>query len=159
MKKVGDPIKRDEPIFEISTDKVDAEIPGADGGHAGRDPGARKARPWRCRPSSPGSRPRPVRWSPRQPRRRRCRHRHRQLQQQLPRRLLRSRPRRPGAGRRAPWRRQRQPRARRTVVPRPSRSAFAVVPRRWCARWPPSTGSISRPLPAAAWRDGSRRMT
>ncbi|MEO7137049.1 MAG: lipoyl domain-containing protein, partial [Gemmatimonadales bacterium] len=27
MKKVGDPIKRDEPIFEISTDKVDAEIP------------------------------------------------------------------------------------------------------------------------------------
>jgi len=27
MKKVGDTIKRDEPIFEISTDKVDAEIP------------------------------------------------------------------------------------------------------------------------------------
>ena len=27
MKKVGDPVKRDEPIFEISTDKVDAEIP------------------------------------------------------------------------------------------------------------------------------------
>jgi pyruvate dehydrogenase E2 component (dihydrolipoamide acetyltransferase) len=27
MKKVGDAIKRDEPIFEISTDKVDAEIP------------------------------------------------------------------------------------------------------------------------------------
>jgi 2-oxoglutarate dehydrogenase E2 component (dihydrolipoamide succinyltransferase) len=27
MKKVGDVIKRDEPIFEISTDKVDAEIP------------------------------------------------------------------------------------------------------------------------------------
>ncbi|MGZ8398428.1 MAG: biotin/lipoyl-containing protein, partial [Gemmatimonadales bacterium] len=27
MKKVGDPITRDEPIFEISTDKVDAEIP------------------------------------------------------------------------------------------------------------------------------------
>ena len=27
MKKVGDEIKRDEPIFEISTDKVDAEIP------------------------------------------------------------------------------------------------------------------------------------
>jgi pyruvate dehydrogenase E2 component (dihydrolipoamide acetyltransferase) len=27
IKKVGDPIKRDEPIFEISTDKVDAEIP------------------------------------------------------------------------------------------------------------------------------------
>src|SRR5512143_2989299 len=27
MKKVGESVKRDEPIFEISTDKVDAEIP------------------------------------------------------------------------------------------------------------------------------------
>jgi pyruvate dehydrogenase E2 component (dihydrolipoamide acetyltransferase) len=27
LKKVGDPVKRDEPILEISTDKVDAEIP------------------------------------------------------------------------------------------------------------------------------------
>jgi pyruvate dehydrogenase E2 component (dihydrolipoamide acetyltransferase) len=27
IKKVGDAVKRDEPIFEISTDKVDAEIP------------------------------------------------------------------------------------------------------------------------------------
>jgi pyruvate dehydrogenase E2 component (dihydrolipoamide acetyltransferase) len=27
IKQVGDPVKRDEPIFEISTDKVDAEIP------------------------------------------------------------------------------------------------------------------------------------
>ncbi|HEX9610266.1 MAG TPA: dihydrolipoamide acetyltransferase family protein [Gemmatimonadales bacterium] len=27
LKKVGDEIKRDEPLFEISTDKVDAEIP------------------------------------------------------------------------------------------------------------------------------------
>ncbi len=27
MKQVGDTVKRDEPIFEISTDKVDAEIP------------------------------------------------------------------------------------------------------------------------------------
>jgi 2-oxoglutarate dehydrogenase E2 component (dihydrolipoamide succinyltransferase) len=32
MKKVGDPIKRDEPIFEISTDKVDAEIPAPSAG-------------------------------------------------------------------------------------------------------------------------------
>ncbi len=32
MKKVGDPIKRDEPIFEISTDKVDAEIPAPTAG-------------------------------------------------------------------------------------------------------------------------------
>src|SRR6202158_4054440 len=27
LKKVADEVKRDEPIFEISTDKVDAEIP------------------------------------------------------------------------------------------------------------------------------------
>ena len=27
IKKVGDAIERDEPLFEISTDKVDAEIP------------------------------------------------------------------------------------------------------------------------------------
>ena len=32
IKKVGDAVKRDEPIFEISTDKVDAEIPAP---HAG----------------------------------------------------------------------------------------------------------------------------
>jgi 2-oxoglutarate dehydrogenase E2 component (dihydrolipoamide succinyltransferase) len=27
LKKVGDPVQRDEPLFEISTDKVDTEIP------------------------------------------------------------------------------------------------------------------------------------
>jgi pyruvate dehydrogenase E2 component (dihydrolipoamide acetyltransferase) len=27
LKKVGDNVERDEPLFEISTDKVDAEIP------------------------------------------------------------------------------------------------------------------------------------
>src|SRR6185295_5528323 len=27
FKKVGDKVERDEPLFEISTDKVDAEIP------------------------------------------------------------------------------------------------------------------------------------
>src|SRR5262245_62172383 len=27
IKKVGDKVQRDEPLFEISTDKVDAEIP------------------------------------------------------------------------------------------------------------------------------------
>jgi pyruvate dehydrogenase E2 component (dihydrolipoamide acetyltransferase) len=32
IKKVGEPIKRDEPIFEISTDKVDAEIPAPTAG-------------------------------------------------------------------------------------------------------------------------------
>jgi 2-oxoglutarate dehydrogenase E2 component (dihydrolipoamide succinyltransferase) len=32
LKKVGDQVKRDEPIFEISTDKVDAEIPSPTNG-------------------------------------------------------------------------------------------------------------------------------
>src|SRR5215813_12477902 len=32
LKKVGDAVKRDEPIFEISTDKVDAEIPAPTSG-------------------------------------------------------------------------------------------------------------------------------
>ncbi|HWA15171.1 MAG TPA: biotin/lipoyl-containing protein, partial [Gemmatimonadales bacterium] len=32
MKKLGDEVKRDEPIFEISTDKVDAEIPAPGAG-------------------------------------------------------------------------------------------------------------------------------
>jgi pyruvate dehydrogenase E2 component (dihydrolipoamide acetyltransferase) len=32
LKQVGDAIKRDEPIFEISTDKVDAEIPAPSAG-------------------------------------------------------------------------------------------------------------------------------
>jgi len=32
LKQVGDTVKRDEPIFEISTDKVDAEIPAPNAG-------------------------------------------------------------------------------------------------------------------------------
>jgi len=32
IKQVGDAVKRDEPIFEISTDKVDAEIPSPEAG-------------------------------------------------------------------------------------------------------------------------------
>ena len=32
LKEVGDAIDRDEPIFEITTDKVDAEIPAPEGG-------------------------------------------------------------------------------------------------------------------------------
>jgi pyruvate dehydrogenase E2 component (dihydrolipoamide acetyltransferase) len=32
LKQVGDAVKRDEPIFEISTDKVDAEIPAPNAG-------------------------------------------------------------------------------------------------------------------------------
>ena len=32
IKKVGDSIDKDEPLFEISTDKVDAEIPAPEAG-------------------------------------------------------------------------------------------------------------------------------
>src|SRR5271154_3688475 len=32
LKKAGDKIERDEPLFEISTDKVDAEIPAPSAG-------------------------------------------------------------------------------------------------------------------------------
>src|SRR5687768_17018297 len=32
IKKVGDNVDRDEPLFEISTDKVDAEIPSPSAG-------------------------------------------------------------------------------------------------------------------------------
>ena len=32
LKKVSDEVKRDEPLFEISTDKVDAEIPAPTAG-------------------------------------------------------------------------------------------------------------------------------
>src|SRR3990170_969025 len=32
IKKVGDQVERDEPLFEITTDKVDAEIPAPAGG-------------------------------------------------------------------------------------------------------------------------------
>jgi 2-oxoglutarate dehydrogenase E2 component (dihydrolipoamide succinyltransferase) len=32
LKHVGDPVDKDEPLFEISTDKVDAEIPAPNGG-------------------------------------------------------------------------------------------------------------------------------
>src|SRR5574338_1197744 len=32
IKKVGDSVDRDEPLFEISTDKVDAEIPAPGAG-------------------------------------------------------------------------------------------------------------------------------
>ena len=36
IKKVGDAIDKDEPLFEISTDKVDAEIPSPGAGIAPR---------------------------------------------------------------------------------------------------------------------------
>ena len=40
LKKPGETVERDEPLFEISTDKVDTEIPSPVAGTLGRDPGA-----------------------------------------------------------------------------------------------------------------------
>ena len=42
MKKVGERIDRDEPLFEISTDKVDAEIPSPAAGVLTADSGEGK---------------------------------------------------------------------------------------------------------------------
>ena len=47
IKKVGDTVDRDEPLFEISTDKVDARDPVAGRGRADRDQG--EGRQKRCR--------------------------------------------------------------------------------------------------------------
>ena len=43
LKKPGDRVERDEPLFEISTDKVDAEIPAPAAGVLQRDQGRRGA--------------------------------------------------------------------------------------------------------------------
>jgi len=43
LKKPGDKVERDEPLFEISTDKVDGRNSLALGGSAERDQGSRRA--------------------------------------------------------------------------------------------------------------------
>ena len=53
MKKVGEPIDRDEPLFEISTDKVDAEIPSPAAGVLPKS----RSRKARRSPSTASSRP------------------------------------------------------------------------------------------------------
>ena len=41
FKAVGDQVAEDEPLFEVSTDKVDSEVPSPAAGVPHRDPGAR----------------------------------------------------------------------------------------------------------------------
>ena len=41
FKQVGDAIEADEPLFEVSTDKVDSEVPAPESGVLTRDPRAR----------------------------------------------------------------------------------------------------------------------
>ncbi len=52
LKKPGDKVERDEPLFEISTDKVDAEIPAPAAGVLARDQDCRGANGARSKPSS-----------------------------------------------------------------------------------------------------------
>ena len=51
LKKAGEHVERDEPLFEISTDKVDTEIPSPTAGTLARS-WSRKARPSRSTPWS-----------------------------------------------------------------------------------------------------------
>ena len=125
LKKVGDTVKRDEPIFEISTDKVDAEIPSPVAGTLTRDQGrrrpdrrhqhgrrassARRARRPPLRAAAPAPRPRPLRPRP--------------AAAAPPRRTgpaNRRRPRRPRRSR-LPPRRAAPPRRRSRAAGRPSR--------------------------------------
>ena len=90
LKNVGDEVKRDEPLFEISTDKVDAEIPAPAAGVLtaikvkegetvpvnsvvaviGTPGEAKEAAPETATPPAPGSRRRPCRWRSRRAARR-----------------------------------------------------------------------------------------
>ena len=47
LKKPGDKVERDEPLFEISTDKVDAEIPAPARAAYSRKSKSRKATQFR----------------------------------------------------------------------------------------------------------------
>ena len=47
LKKPGDTVARDEPLFEISTDKVDAEIPSPIAGTLGGNQSHRRVHRWR----------------------------------------------------------------------------------------------------------------
>ena len=175
MKKVGDPVKRDEPIFEISTDKVDAEIPAPAAGvlaeilvqegqtvavqtvvariETDASAGA-AAKPRRTRRAPARRHPRRNAPAPEPPRRRRAAPRRR---------------RRPCPARRLP----RRPPAPAPPAP-PARAAdaggngasetrrgaaAAASPRRWSARWPPSTTSTSARSRAPGSRAGSPRTT
>ena len=139
LKKVGDAVKRDEPIFEISTDKVDAEIPSPVGRRARRDDRHRRAdgrgadgrgadRDGEGRGHCGGAAPRAGA--------RRCR---RSSGGPPPNSKLRRRARR----RVPPFHRACHRRDRRQRL---SRSGSAPNRRRSCERSPPSTASRSRGL-------------
>ena len=155
LKKVGDTVKRDEPIFEISTDKVDAEIPAPSAacsrrfssrkgrrlpvqtrGRAardGRERGGRRGAP----PPAPAPAAAPAAAAAGGP---------------AATASCASRAAAPAPVRRTASRSARQP----TAATR-SRSASARSRRRSCDAWPPSTASRSARCRAAASPAASRR--
>ena len=132
LKQVGDHVDKYEPIVEVVTDKVNAEVPSPVRGHAHRDPRGRRARRSPTTPRSRSSR-RPGRAAdrPRQPRS------GAGPAPQARRRPAAARPQRRGAG----------PRPRRPRLPAASARAAAVP-------WPPPPrprrGTGAAPSPAYA---------
>ena len=169
--KVGDTVERDQPLFEISTDKVDAEIPSpaagtlleirikegetvpvnqvvATIGEAGEAAGADKAAPpataeaTAAEPKRPTSLPRrPTSGAGRGGRRDRRPPESTRGGRAASRRRASPPPPRPRAG-------AGQAEAKATRTPRrarpPSKTACASSRARWCATSPPRKGSTSR---------------
>ena len=53
LKQIGERVEKDENILEISTDKVDAEVPSPGAGRSARNQSAGKAKPSKSVRSSP----------------------------------------------------------------------------------------------------------
>ncbi len=149
LKQVGDAVKRDEPMFEISTDKVDAEIPAPTAGVlaeilvkegetvAVQTVVARLETDAAAAASAPAPAAAPAAPAPTPPRP----------------------PPRPRRARR-PSRPTRRPTlVLRRVVTRAWRIDCAAGPRRSCAGWWPSTASIWPKSQVPGWRAGSPRTT
>ena len=156
LKKLGDAVKRDEPMFEISTDKVDAEIPAPAAGVLAEilvqegetvavqtvvarletEVGAAVAAPPAARATPPA--PAPARAAPAPAP---------APAAAAPARRFPPRPRLPPAAPAPPPRRPRPPRRRprATGRRRPPRIASAGSPRRSYGRSRPSTISTFRP--------------
>ncbi len=150
LKKVGDAVKRDEPIFEISTDKVDAEIPAPNAGvlaeilvQEGQTVAVQTVVARIETEAGAGAAHRRAARRPRRRRRRRRRRRQPPAAAAKPASAPPGAhsPRRPARSRRVrrPSRAARRRRQRRRDA---RRSGCAGSPRRWFARWPRSTTSI-----------------
>ena len=147
LKKVGDKVQRDEPLFEISTDKVDAEIPAPAAGVLqeikvkegttvqvnsvvaviGGAGGAAQAAPAKPQPAQP--------------------------QAAQPQAVAAHNPRSNNSSPR-PSSRSRLSASRHLVA---ERMASVCARHRWCAAWRVRTTLISARFPAQVWAGGSAR--